>query len=191
MWIALNSALLKSISREGRSFGESRMSNEATIEAIPVQGRAVPTAVKMAYTAFMAVLVPVYWYHYGPTNFLYFCDMALFLVLFAVWRNSALAASAAAVGIVVPQLFWCVDFAVELTGNHLSQMTSYMMDDRRPLFLRSLSLFHGWLPFLLLVSGACTRLRPAWSFRLDRIGVGRVPNRVLLASTSRRERPGC
>ena len=126
------------------------MSNEATTEAIPIQGRAVPTAVKMAYTAFMAVLVPVYWYHYGPTNFLYFCDMALFLVLFALWRNSALAASAAAVGIVVPQLFWCVDFAVELTGNHLSHMTSYMMDDRRPLFLRSLSLFHGWLPFLLL-----------------------------------------
>jgi hypothetical protein len=23
----------------------------------------------------MAVLIPVYWYHYGPTNFLYFCAL--------------------------------------------------------------------------------------------------------------------
>jgi len=126
------------------------MSSEPSVLTIPTQGRTVPTVVKIAYTAFMAVLVPVYWYHYGPTNFLYFCDIALFLALFAVWTNSSLAASAAAVGIVIPQLFWCVDFAVELTGNHLSHMTSYMMDERRPLLLRSLSLFHGWLPFLLL-----------------------------------------
>ena len=38
-------------------------------------------SLKVAYTAFMAVLVPVYWHHYGPTNFLYFCDVALFLTL--------------------------------------------------------------------------------------------------------------
>jgi hypothetical protein len=126
------------------------MSSESSVVDIPTQERTVPAVVKIAYTAFMAVLVPVYWYHYGPTNFLYFCDIALFLALFAVWTNSSLAASAAAVGIVIPQLFWCVDFAVELTGHHLSRMTSYMMDERRPLFLRSLSLFHGWLPFLLL-----------------------------------------
>jgi hypothetical protein len=110
----------------------------------------VPAVVKWGFTAFMAVLVPTYWYHYGPTNFLYFCDIALFLTLFAVWRNNSLAASAAAVGILIPQLFWCVDFVFELSGMHLSHMTSYMVDDRRPLFLRSLSLFHGWLPFLLL-----------------------------------------
>ena len=28
-------------------------------------------------------------------------------------------------------------------------MTDYMFDAHRPLFLRGLSLFHGWLPFLL------------------------------------------
>lgn len=72
------------------------------------------------------------------------------MTLYAVWRNSALAASAAAVGIVIPQLFGCVYFAAEFSGYTLSHMTSYMMDERRSLFLRSLSLFHGWLPFLLL-----------------------------------------
>lgn len=36
--------------------------------------RRIPLWLKIAYTAFMAVLIPVYWAHYGPTNFLYFCD---------------------------------------------------------------------------------------------------------------------
>lgn len=48
----------------------------------------------------MAVLIPVYWKTYGPTNFLYFCDIALIMTLFALWLESALLVSAAAVGIV-------------------------------------------------------------------------------------------
>ena len=109
----------------------------------------VPVWLKWAYTAFMLVLVPVYWANYGPTNFIYFCDAALFLTLFAVWMDIALLASMSAVGILVPQFFWCVDFGGELLGLHVSGMTSYMFDAHSSLFLRGLSLFHGWLPFLL------------------------------------------
>jgi hypothetical protein len=47
--------------------------------------REIPRWVKYGYTAFMAVLIPVYWWHYGPTNFLYFCDVALLLTLVGVW----------------------------------------------------------------------------------------------------------
>src|SRR5262249_15633145 len=36
----------------------------------------IPLWIKLAYTAFMAVLIPVYLKNYGPTNFLYFCDVA-------------------------------------------------------------------------------------------------------------------
>jgi hypothetical protein len=109
-----------------------------------------PIWVKWLFTAFMAVLVPVYWANYGPTNFLYFCDASLFLALFAIWTGNALAASMAAVGLVIPQLFWCVDFLFELFGFHLTHMTSYMFNEKTPIFLRGLSLFHGWLPFLLI-----------------------------------------
>jgi len=111
--------------------------------------RRVPAWLKWAYTAFMAVFVPVYWVNYGPTNFLYFCDASLFLTLFAVWRDNALPASMSAVGILIPQFFWCVDFGGELLGFPMTSMTSYMFDANRSLFLRGLSLFHGWLPFLL------------------------------------------
>ncbi len=110
----------------------------------------IPTGLKWGFTAFMAVLVPVYYHDYGPTNFLYFCDASLFLTLFAVWARSALAASMAAVGILVPQFFWVVDFLFELSGHHLTHMTSYMFNTERPLFLRGLSFFHGWLPFVLI-----------------------------------------
>ena len=110
----------------------------------------VPLWLKIAFTLFMAVLVPVYWANYGPTNFLYFCDAALFLTLYAVWAESSLVASMAAVGILLPQFFWCVDFLCEVAGWHLSGMTRYMFDQQRSLFLRGLSFFHGWLPFLLL-----------------------------------------
>jgi hypothetical protein len=109
----------------------------------------VPVWLKWAFTAFMFVLVPVYWTKYGPANFFYFCDAALFLTLFAVWTDNALLASMSAVGILVPQFFWCVDFGTHLAGFPLTSMTGYMFDAKLPLFLRGLSLFHGWLPFLL------------------------------------------
>ena len=70
----------------------------------------LPLALKLGFTAFMAVLVPFYWITYGPTNFLYFCDVAMFFTLAAIWTESPLLASLPAVGLIVPQLVWCVDF---------------------------------------------------------------------------------
>ena len=117
--------------------------------AVPA-GR-IPCVVKLAFTAFMAVLVPVYWTKYGPMNFLYFCDLALFITLAAVWLENRLLVSMAAVGIILPQLIlWCGDFVAHLIGIKFIGMTDYMFDASRPIFLRGLSFFHGWLPFLLL-----------------------------------------
>ena len=61
-----------------------------------------------------------------------------------------LLASIPAVGIVVPQLLWALDFGSGLFGLHPIGMTEYMFRESIPLFARGLSLFHGWLPFLLL-----------------------------------------
>lgn len=138
---------------------------DSYLETNPTRRR-LPLAVKLGYTAFMAVLVPVYWANYGPTNFLYFCDVALFLTLVAVWTENALLASMAAVGIVLPQMLWVADFVAGLFGVKLLGMTAYMFDGNRSLFLRGLSLFHGWLPFLLLFLvkrlGYDKRAFPTW-----------------------------
>jgi len=112
--------------------------------------KSVPLWLKLLYTAFMAVLVPVYWLEYGPTNFLYFCDVALFMALTALWLENRWLASTPAVGILVPQTIWIVDFLCGLIGVPLIGMTSYMFDDSIRLYARGLSLFHFWLPILLV-----------------------------------------
>src|SRR5262245_7730680 len=98
----------------------------------------LPFVVKMAYTAFVCVLVPKYWMDYGPTNFLYFCDVAVFLGLLAVWTERPIWASAACVGILVPQAVWMVDYLSSLAGWPLIGMTEYMFDKSIPLFTRAL-----------------------------------------------------
>jgi hypothetical protein len=108
----------------------------------------IPLAVKVAYTIFVAILVPNYWRAYSPWTFLYFCDVALFLTLPALWLESPLLISLPAVGLTLPQLLWVIDF---VSGSRTGLgMTSYMYDPNIPLLVRGLSTFHGWLPFLMV-----------------------------------------
>ena len=127
----------------------------------------VTLTVKLLFTAFVAVLVPYYWMEYGPTNFLYFCDVALFLALAAVWTERPLYASMAAVGITVPQLIWQVDFLSHCGGLELTGITDYMFDSDISLFARGLSFFHFWLPILLMYLvyrlGYDRRALPIWT----------------------------
>ncbi len=113
-------------------------------------GGKVPLAAKLAATAFLAVMVPVYLWTYGPANFLWFCDAALLLTVAGMWLESPLLISMSAVGILIPQCLWLVDFGIHLLGFHFLNLTSYMFDSHLSLFTRGLSLFHGWLPFLLV-----------------------------------------
>jgi len=115
-----------------------------------VRKKQIPLAAKLAATLFLAVLVPVYLHTYGPTNFLWFCDAALLLTVAGMWLESPLLISMCAVGILLPQCLWLVDFGVNLLGFHFLNLTSYMFDPQIPLFTRGLSLFHGWLPLLLV-----------------------------------------
>jgi hypothetical protein len=111
----------------------------------------IPLPVKIVYTVFVAVLVPYYWVTYTPWNFLYFCDVALLLTLVAIWTENALLVSMSSVGILLPQALWVADFlARAVAGIHITGMTAYMFDPSLPLFVRGLSTFHGWLPFVLV-----------------------------------------
>ena len=113
--------------------------------------RRIPRCVKLAYTVFVAILVPWYWVTYTPWNFLYFCDIALLVTGVAIWIESPLLVSMQAVAITLPQMLWVVDLLCRLVaGVHVTGVTNYMFEGSLPLFLRGLSLFHGWLPFVLL-----------------------------------------
>lgn len=107
--------------------------------------------IKVAYSALVAVIVPVYWRHYGWRNFLWFSDIALFGTCIALWLESALLVSTMAVAVLLPELVWNASFFARLLfGLRLTDLAGYMFDARKPRYLRALSLFHVALPPLML-----------------------------------------
>jgi hypothetical protein len=124
--------------------------SDATTASCSDARRRIPLWVKWLYTAFVGVLVPHYLRSYGPTNFLYYCDIALFMALAAVWSERPLWASMPAVGILLPQALWMIDLIGVSAGLPVTGMTAYMFDPGIPLFTRALSLFHFWLPLFLV-----------------------------------------
>ncbi len=114
-------------------------------------GREISLLVKIFYTLFLCILVPVYWPYYGPANFLWFSDLALLLTWAALWLESPLLASMQVVSVVLLELVWIVDFLARLaTGYQLVGIADYMFEDDKPLLVRALSLFHILLPFVLV-----------------------------------------
>ena len=111
----------------------------------------IPLWVKLCYTAFAAVTVAIYAKKYPLWNFLWFSDIALIATVPALWLENSLLASMMLVGVLLPELLWNVAFFVRLaTGKRLFGLTDYMFDPTKPLYLRAISLFHFFLPLLLL-----------------------------------------
>jgi hypothetical protein len=114
---------------------------------------AIPHWLKTTQTGFVLVLTPVYWRQYGPGNFLWLSDVALLTSVPALWLESRLLASTQAVGVLVPETIWLLDFGAGLlTGRAPIGLASYMFDRRLHKSVRALSLFHLWLtPVLFLI----------------------------------------
>ena len=111
----------------------------------------IPISLKLAYTLFVCLLVPIYWRQYGLVNFLWFSDIALLVLVPALWLESPLLISMMALAVVLPELAWNVDYFFRLaTGVSLIGLTSYMFDATIPPFIRGLSLFHVALPVILI-----------------------------------------
>lgn len=126
------------------------------------EGR-IPLWLKLVYTGFMLVWVPVYTLTTGPANFLWLCDVANFVVLAAIWLESPLLFSSQAVGVLLIQLVWSVDYFGRLIlGGHPIGGTEYMFDATQPLAIRSLSLFHIVTPLVVLWA--------TWRLGFDRRG---------------------
>ena len=113
----------------------------------PARRNRIPFSLKIPYTLFLCVLVPAYWASYGPRNFLWGSDIALFLVCAALWLEHPLPNSMMAIGLLPFELLWCLDF---LSGARLLGSTAYMFEPDRPLFLKALSLFHILLPMVIV-----------------------------------------
>jgi hypothetical protein len=106
---------------------------------------------KLTFSLFAGIVIVIYWRRYGPGNLLWFCDFALLLLIPAVWLESALLLSLAALLVLLPELVWIVLFVSRLlTGWRCGGVLDYMFEPQRPRLLKALSLFHIPMPLLML-----------------------------------------
>ena len=111
----------------------------------------VPAWLKILWTVWVVVWVPLYWKHYGAQNLLYFCDLGNFFIAAALWWESPLLFSWQATGLLLFQSLYTIDLlGAVLSGRHVIGGTEFMFDNGVPLYLRLLSLFHLVTPPLLL-----------------------------------------
>ena len=111
----------------------------------------IPLWLKLAYTAMVVAIVPVYCAYYGLANFLWFSDIALVVTAFALWTESRLLASMMAVAVLLPELLWNVSFFSRLLLRaRVSALADYMFAPEIPLWIRALSLFHIPMPLALI-----------------------------------------
>lgn len=107
--------------------------------------------IKIAYSAMLLVIVPVYAVYWGWRNFLWFSDIALITTGIALWLENSLLASMMALAVLVPELLWNASYFVRLIfGIRVTDLAGYMFDTQNPRFIRTLSLFHVVLPAVLL-----------------------------------------
>lgn len=112
----------------------------------------IPLWFKIAYTVFVLFIIPIYMKYHGPSNFLWFSDIALFTIAIALWLESSLLASMMAVGVLLPEIAWNIDYFARLfTGKKLLGLSDYMFEKDKPLFLRGISLFHVVIPVVLIL----------------------------------------
>jgi hypothetical protein len=116
----------------------------------------IPLWLKIGWTAWVAVWAPCYWVHYGPQNFLWFCDIGNFMIMIGLWLESPVVLSWQACSVLLVQVLFTVDLVARaLTGHHPVGGTEYMFNDdgsNIPVGMRLLSLFHVATPPVLLWS---------------------------------------
>jgi len=119
--------------------------------ASKIPGMRLPLWMKLAWTLWVMIWMPVYWKQYGAQNFLFFCDLGNFLVAVALWTESALIFSWQATGLLLFQTLYTLDLIISLLFHkHPIGGTEYMFDPTIPLAVRLLSLFHVVMPPLLV-----------------------------------------
>lgn len=101
------------------------------------------------FAVLVAIVLPVYWVKYGPSNFLWFSDIGLFGICAALWLAEPLLGSMMAVAILLPETLWLASFisGAIAKGRGVTTLAMYMFDERIPFYLRALSgAFHIALP---------------------------------------------
>ena len=112
----------------------------------------IPLAVRVGFTLWMVFWVSVVILNQGPRNFLWLCNLAQFVLLYAIWSGNRLILSSQAGLVTLVGLGWGLDFvaALVLGGRSPTGFTAYMFGEELPLIARAVSFYHVGLPVLVL-----------------------------------------
>lgn len=104
----------------------------------------IPLGLKLGFTAFVLLWVPVYVRDLGPQNFLWLCDFANLMILLGLWLESPLLLSSQLISVFAIGVLWTIDFcSAYFFGMHPLGATQYMFNPEIALQVRLFSLFHG------------------------------------------------
>ena len=119
-----------------------------------METRPIPRWFQWLFGAFMVVYVPAYWAGYGWMNFLWTSNVILIMSFLATIFQWRFVASMAAVGGLVAEVIWSLDFIVTAAavvfGWEIRGFTEYVFRPGLPVWLRMISAFHLALPPLLI-----------------------------------------
>jgi len=112
----------------------------------------IPLWLKVGWTAWVATWAPSYALYFGPENFLWFCNLANFILAAGLWLESPLLVSWQAVSVLLVQILYVLDVAARFfLGFFLHGGTRFMFDESIPLEIRLLSLcMHAGTPPVLI-----------------------------------------
>ncbi len=120
---------------------------DSTEHSLPHEG--LPLWLKLVFTAWILGWAPTYWVLLGPQNYFWLCNLANFLILAGLWRESRRLLSMQWLAVALVGTFWAVDVGTAwLTGWHPIGGTEYMFDPQHPPLTRALSLYHLILPLV-------------------------------------------
>jgi hypothetical protein len=103
------------------------------------------------YSAWFCVWFALYARYFGWQFVLWFCCLANVYLLVGLWRRTALWFSLAAVSVLPIQLAYSAELASRwLFGVRLHGATDYLFDPTIPEYIRGLSLFHVFVPVLIV-----------------------------------------
>lgn len=111
----------------------------------------LPLWLKALFTLFVLIMIPTYWALYGPLSFLWFCNLAVLIALFALWLESSLLASMQVMPIIYPHLIWQIDAVLRITIDRpILGAADYMFDPELSPVFKFVSMNHAFLLYLLI-----------------------------------------
>lgn len=112
----------------------------------------LPLWLKLVALLFLCIFVSYSWKNYGLQNFLWFSCLGVILSVTALWLENRLLASMMLLStFIADEIGWGGDFVFRLIfGWNPYNATNYMFDHRLSLFGRAISLYHFYIPILLV-----------------------------------------